>query len=56
MMGLVIGFDVGVFVYIVLSFGFFFMVNVWVFFCILGGLFNFVVMFVMMFVKVVSLV
>ncbi|KAH8173493.1 major intrinsic protein [Sarocladium implicatum] len=48
------GFDVGVLVYIALSFGFSLMVNVWVFFRISGGLFNPAVTLGMMLVKAVS--
>jgi aquaporin related protein len=48
------GFDVGVLVYIALSFGFSLMVNVWVFFRISGGLFNPAVTLAMMLVKAVS--
>lgn len=52
--GAATGFDVGVLVYIALSFGFSLMVNVWVFFRISGGLFNPAVTLGMMLVKAVS--
>ena len=48
------GFDVGVLVYIALSFGFSLMVNVWIFFRISGGLFNPAVTLGMMLVKAVT--
>lgn len=48
------GFDVGVLMYIALSFGFSLMVNAWVFFRISGGLFNPAVTLGMMLVKAVS--